>query len=208
MRVTDQLFYSQYPDRQQQPLSNSPADEPLRAEWDGIANEVLDVLEDNLSAAARQRLDSYTESDREQWREQVNQRYVSSRALYDLTDAKFAYLYPQAAAQDFINQPIGQIWHGIAADRVQSILDGERLAEIQFGQGEFSQSLRDRLPPGEGRIYTLNLAAGQLLRRNLQAPADTKRLPPYGPSPEDRKSVAEGKRVDIGGRRIIEKKKT
>ena len=184
VRVTDQLFYSQYPDRQEQPLSNSPADEPLRAEWDGIANEVLNVLEDNLSAAARQRLGSYTASDREQWREQVNQRYVSSRALYDLTDAKFAYLYPQAAAQDFINQPIGQIWHGIAADRVQSILDGERLAEIQFDQGEFSQSLRDRLPPGEGRIYTLNLAAGQLLRLNLQAPADTTRLSLYVPSPD------------------------
>lgn len=181
--VTDQLFYSQYPDLQGSPLSNNPQDEALRAEWDNIQNEILDVLEDNLSADARRRLGSYSASDREQWRQQVNQRYVSSRALYDLTDAKFAYLYPQNAAQDFIEQPIGQIWHGLAFDRVQSILSGERLEDIQFESGEFSQSLRDQLAPGEGRVYTINLSEGQLLRLNLQAQPDTTQLSLYVPKP-------------------------
>jgi serine/threonine-protein kinase len=125
--VTDQLFYSQFPELQGQTLGDRPEDEPLRAEWDSMANEVLDVLENNLSAAARRRLGNYTAADRDQWRQQVNQRYVSSRSLYDLTDAKFAYLYPQNAAQDFIEQPIGQIWHGLAYDRVQAIQSGDRL---------------------------------------------------------------------------------
>lgn len=183
--VTDQLFYSQFPDLQGQPLSDRPEDAPLRAEWDSIASEVLDVLEDNLSAEARRGLGSYGVANRDQWREQVNQRYVSSRALYDLTDAKFAYLYPQNASQDFIDQPIGQIWHGLAYDRVQAILSGERLEEIQFARGEFSQSLRDRLAPGEGRIYIINLSEGQLLRVNLQAPPNSTRLSLYVPSPND-----------------------
>ncbi|NEQ47441.1 MAG: protein kinase [Leptolyngbya sp. SIOISBB] len=182
--VTDQLFYSQYPDLQR-PLNDDPADTDLRAEWDSIANEVLDVLDAELSAAARQRLGSYTASDREQWRQRVNQKFVSSRALYDLTDAKFEYLYPQAAQQNFIDQPIGQIWHGLADDRVRSIESGDRLEEIRFASGEFSQSLRDRLGPGEGRIYVLNLSEGQLLRLNLQAQPGTTRLSLYVPSPND-----------------------
>jgi serine/threonine-protein kinase len=183
--VTDQLFYDQFPEQQGQALSDRPEDADLRTAWDSIANEVLDVLENNLSADARRRLGSYSASNRQQWREQVNQRYVSSRALYDLTDAKFAYLYPQNAAQDFIDQPVGQIWHGLAYDRVQSILSGERLEEIQFASGEFSRSLRDRLAPGEGRVYTINLSENQLLRVNLQAPPDATRLSLYVPSPND-----------------------
>ncbi|MBE7383901.1 MAG: serine/threonine protein kinase [Leptolyngbya sp. SIO1E4] len=185
VRVTDQLFYGQFPERQGRPLTDRPEDEAVRSEWDSIANEVLDVLETHLSTQARQRLGSYAAENRDQWRQQVNQRFVSSRALYDLTDAKFAYLYPQNAAQDFIEQPIGQIWHGIADDRARAILAQERVEEIQFEQGRFSQSLRDRLEPGEGRVYVINLNAGQLMRLNLQAPPQGARLSVYVPDPSE-----------------------
>ncbi|MEM6835946.1 MAG: protein kinase [Cyanobacteria bacterium P01_C01_bin.120] len=185
VNVTDQLFYGQYPDLQSRLLSDNPEDAELRAEWDSIANEVLDVLEAELSADARQRLGGYAAGDRDQWRQQVNQKYVSSRALYDLTDAKFAYLYPQAATQNFIDQPIGQIWQGLAFDRVQAITADDRLTEIQFENGTFSQSLRDRLAAGEGRVYIINLSAGQLMRLNLQAPPESTRLSLYVPSPDD-----------------------
>ena len=183
--VTDQLFYAQFPDMQGRSLSDLSEDEAMRSEWDSIANEVLDVLENQLSTEARQRLGSYAATNREQWKEQVNQKYVSSRALYDLTDAKFAYLYPQNATQNFIDQPIGQIWHGLADDRVRAIVSGERLEEIQFEQGQFSQSLRDRLEPGEGRIYILNLSQGQLMRLNLQASPQSTQLSLYVPSPNN-----------------------
>ncbi|MEM6522084.1 MAG: serine/threonine-protein kinase [Cyanobacteria bacterium P01_C01_bin.70] len=185
VNVTDQLFYSQYPDLQSRLLSDNPEDAELRAEWDSIANEVLDVLEVELSAEARQGLGSYAAGDRDQWRQQVNQKYVSSRALYDLTDAKFAYLYPQAATQNFIDQPVGQIWQALAFDRVQAITAGDRLEEIQFDSGAFSQSLRDRLAAGEGRIYIINLAADQLMRLNLQVQPGTTQLSLYVPSPDD-----------------------
>lgn len=185
VRVTDQLFYAQFPERQNRPLSDSPEDEALRAEWDSTANEVLDVLENHLSSAARQQLGSYTAANREQWQQQVNQKAVSSRALYDLTDAKFAFLYPQSATQDFIDQPIGQIWHGLADDRVRAIQSGDRLQEIQFEPGSFRHSLRDRLEPGEGRVYILNLTEGQLLRLNLQAASQSTRLSLYVPVPNN-----------------------
>lgn len=185
VRLTDQFFFNQFPDLQGNSLSDRPEDAPMRAEWDSIANEILDVLETHLSGAARSRLGAYTAADRDQWREQVNQKFVSSRALYDLTDAKFAYLFPQNAAQNFIDQPVGQIWHGIASDRVQAIVSGDRLETVQFSEGEFGQSLRDRLEPGEGRVYIMNLAQGQLLRLNLQAPSQGARLSLYVPSPTD-----------------------
>jgi serine/threonine-protein kinase len=185
VRVTDQLFFAQFPDMQGKTLSDRPEDTDMRAAWDGIANEVLDVAENHLSGATRQRLGSYTAADREQWRRQVNQRYVSSRTVNDLADAKFAYLYPQNATQNFIDQPIGQIWHGLAADRARGIAKGERLKEIQFDQGAFSQSVRGRLEPGEGQVYVINLAAGQLMRLNLQAPAQSTQLSLYVPSPND-----------------------
>lgn len=184
VRLTDQLFYTQFPEMQGQPLSDNPEDEGMRAEWDSIANEVLDVLENDLSAQARGRLGSYTPDDREKWQQQVNELNVSSRALYDLTDAKFAYLFPQNAAQDFINQPIGQVWHGLADDRVRAITSGDRRTEIEFESGRFSQSLRDRLEPGEGRVYVLNLNAGQLMRLNLQSPPQSTRLSVYVPQPD------------------------
>lgn len=180
--ITDQLFFDQFPQITGQALSDRPEDANLRIEWDSISNEVLNVLEKNLSAEARKRLGGYTADNREGWRQQINQKFVGSRALNDLTDAKFAFLYPQNAAQDFINQPIGQVWHGLAYDRVQSILSGEHREEIRFGNGEFSQSLRDRLDAGEGRIYTINLSEGQFMRLNLQAPENT-RLSIYLPNP-------------------------
>jgi serine/threonine-protein kinase len=181
--LTDQLFYNRFPDRQGQPLSDRPEDAEMRASWDAIALEVLEVLDQHLSPAARQQLGNYGPGNREEWEKAVNQLYVSSSALFDLTDAKFAYLFPDTASGDFIGQPIGQIWYGLANDRVTSLQSGDRLENITFEAGSFGQSIRDRLKPGEGRVYTLNLAEGQLLRLNLQAPNGATRLSLYVPQP-------------------------
>lgn len=183
--VTDQLFYARYPEAQGRPLSDRPEDAELRMRWDNLALEVLDILETHLSAQARQRLGSYSPEIRGQWQQTVNQLYVSSSALFDLTDAKFAALFPEQASGDFINQPIGQIWYGIADDRVQALQSGDRLEELQFEAGSYSQSVRDRLGPGEGRVYIANLSEGQILRLNLQAPNNSTRLSIYVPRPDE-----------------------
>lgn len=185
VQVADQLFYTQFPDMQGRAITDAPEDEAIRTAWNQIANEVLDTLEAHLSEIARRALGSYTATNREQWRQRVNQQSVGSRSLNDLADAKFAYLYPQYAVQDFIDQPIGQIWHGLADDRVRAIESGERLEDVRFEPGSFSRSLRDRLEPGEGRVYTLNLQEGQLLRLSLQAAPESVLLSLYVPVPTE-----------------------
>jgi serine/threonine-protein kinase len=183
--LTDQLFYERYPEQQGQALTDRPEDADMRANWDAIALESLELLERNLSDRARQGLGVYGTGDRDRWRQAVNQHYVSSRALYDLTEARFAQLFPERVNQDFIDQPIGQVWYGLAEQMVQGIQSGERRQEIQFEQGTYGQSVRDRLEAGAGRVYTLSLGEGQLLRLNLQAPQGSTQLSLYVPSPTD-----------------------
>jgi serine/threonine-protein kinase len=183
--ITDQLFYSRFPEMQGQALSDRPEDADMRAGWDEIALEILEVLDQHLSAEARRQLGNYGPANREGWEKAVNPLFVSTSALFDLADAKFAYLFPDSAQGDFINQPIGQIWYGLADDRVRSLQSGDRLETLQFETGSFGQSIRDRLEPGEGRVYTLNLSEGQLLRLNLQAPNGSTRLSLYVPRPSE-----------------------
>ncbi|MGD1908457.1 MAG: protein kinase [Leptolyngbyaceae cyanobacterium] len=183
--LTDQLFYERYPEMQGKALTDRPEDATMRANWDAIALENLDLLERNLTDRARQGLGVYSASDRDRWRQAVNPLYVSSRAVFDLADARFDQLFPGRLGQEFIAQPIGQVWYGLAEHSVQGIQSGDRLEEIQFEQGSFGQSVRDRLEAGAGRVYILSLGEGQLLRLNLQAPQGSTQLSLYVPSPTD-----------------------
>lgn len=183
--LTDQLFFEQNPDRQGTQLTDQPADEPLRAEWYAIADDNLDLIEANLSTAARKRLGRYNPSDRDRWQRQVNQLYVSTNALYDLTDARFNQLFPGRVKEGFVETPIDQIWLALAQDQVNALESGDNLTEVTFEQGAFSQQQQGNLSPGQGHVYILNLSAGQLLRLNLQAPPDSTRLSVYVPVPTD-----------------------
>jgi len=62
---------------------------------------------------------------------------------------------------------------------------GEVLEEVRFTSGAYSDQLEGTLAPGEGQVYILNLSAGQLMRVNLQAPADATRLSIYVPVPDE-----------------------
>ncbi|MGB3136566.1 MAG: protein kinase [Nodosilinea sp.] len=183
--LTDQLFYQQNPDRRGTQLTDQPADESLRAEWDTIAAANLDVLEANLSTEAREKLGRYSSADSDRWQRQVNALFVSSNALYDLTDARFEQLFPGQVSQDFVETPAAQIWFGLAQDQVNALDSGQTLTEISFEQDRFSQQQQGNLDPGQGQVYILNLSAGQLLRLNLQAPSGSTRLSVYVPVPTD-----------------------
>lgn len=183
--LTDQLFYGRHPERQGQPLTDAPEDAELRGEWTAIANTMLTVMEENLSTSAREQLGRYNPADLNRWKRQVNQLYVSSRALYDLADAKFNHLFPQRNVDIFVEEPLDQIWFGLAYDRAQGMESGNRLSEIQFEAGAFSEQVLGSLDPGEGQVYILNLGAEQLMRVNLQAPADSTLMSLYVPSPTE-----------------------
>ena len=185
VRLANRTFFEEYPGQQDRTLTESPDDAIWRERWDAIASDWLDVLENNLSSAARQNLGSYTASDRERWKQQVNQLFVSSRALNDLTDAKFFHLFPDQRGEDFIDEPIGQIWQAIAFDTVNALENGVVLDEISFEEGSFSTRLSPSLNPGSGQVYIGNFSEDQILRLNLQAPGDSTRLSVYLPRPTD-----------------------
>lgn len=185
-RLSDQLFYEGHRDLQGRKLTDSAEDAALRAEWDAIAAEMLTLLEQNLSKEARSRLGQYTSADLGRWKTQVNDLYVSSRALYDLADARYGQLFPGRVNDGFVDQPTNQIWYALAQDRVNALASGEKLSEIKFEKGVYSQQVQATLNPGEGQVYILSLTSGQLMRLNLQAnPAETL-ISLYLPSPTDK----------------------
>ena len=183
VNLTNATFYEQHPDQQGRTLSDDETDAQWRSIWDGIANEWLTILEQQVSPEARGKLGSYTNADRDQWKQAVNKLYVGSRSLFDLTDAKFFHLFPQMQGKEFIEQPIGQVWQAIAFDQVRAMQSGTTLTQLQFDPDSFSKQDAGTLSPGEGRIYTAQLAAGQILRVSLQAPSQSTLFSLYPPRP-------------------------
>lgn len=183
IRLTNETFYQRYPEQQGRELSEDPNDAEWRARWSAIAREWLQTLEQHLSSESRQRLGTYSEVDRSEWRQTVNQFYIGSRSLFDLTDAKFFQLFPEQRDANFIDQPIGQVWQALAADQVTALAEGKTREELQFAPGAFSEQVSYTLAPGTGRVYTANLAQGQIMRLNLQTPPDSTQLSIYLPRP-------------------------
>lgn len=181
--LTDQVFFEQNPALQGTPLTDQPQDAALREEWDALAATHLDLAETHLSAEARGKLGRYSPTDRERWQRQVNERYVSTKALDDLTNARFQAIFPGRGQQGFVETPVDQFRQALAQDGVTAITNGEALTEIRFEPGRFDYQATGDFPPGDGHIYILNLSQGQLMRLNLQAPPDTTRLSLYVPVP-------------------------
>lgn len=184
-QLTDQFFFEQNPDRRGIQLTDQPQDAALRAEWDAIAADNLDLIEANLSPAARERLGRYNPADTDRWRRQANELNVSENALFDLADARFQQLFPGQRQEGFVETPVDQIWFGLVQDSLTALQSGEVLEEVRFTSGAYSDQLEGTLAPGEGQVYILNLSAGQLMRVNLQAPADATRLSIYVPVPDE-----------------------
>ncbi|MEL7358013.1 MAG: serine/threonine-protein kinase [Cyanobacteria bacterium J06560_6] len=189
VRLVDQLYYDEYPNLLtsgpnggRKALTSAPEDEPLRIRWDNLALGLLDTLEGNVSPRSLEGLSGYSERDRDRWQTQVNSANVSTRSLYDITDARFSRLFPNQTGRDFLQQPIGQLYYALANDTAEGIADGTLKETIRFEPGAFRQDIDRRLASGSGRVYTLALTAGQLLRLNLDAPADSTLLSLYLPS--------------------------
>lgn len=184
-RLTDQLFYERHSDLQGTQLTAQPEDAALRAEWDAIAKDMLTLTEQNLSTEARKQLGRYTPADLDRWKSRVNQLYVSSRALYDLADGRYSQLFPGRTSDGFVDQPTDQIWFALVQDRVNALESGNKLSQIQFEKGTYSQQVQASLDPGEGKVYILSLTTGQLMRLSLQPSTAETLLSFYVPSPNN-----------------------
>lgn len=183
--ITNLTFFERFPEQEGRTLTDTPEDAEWRDRWDAIAVEWLDVVETHLSAAARERLGSYVDGDVAQWTQQVNEQFVSSRALLDLTNAAFFQLFPEYQDQEEFFEPVAQVWSAMAFDQVNGIVGGDRLEEVAFAAGSFSTTVDHTLEPGEGRIYIAHLSENQQLRLNLQAPQSATLLSVYVPNPSD-----------------------
>ncbi|MBD2122730.1 serine/threonine-protein kinase [Trichocoleus sp. FACHB-262] len=172
VRLVNQVFYAQHSELQNRQLSAGAEDADLRTQWDQTANQLLDQLE-NISPEARSEMGKYDRNDRDRWRGSVNKLNLSTRALYTLADAKFFQLFPDQQGQDFVNQPIGQVWHAIAADELKAVQEGTSLEKVQFAPGSFSQEVSGTLAPGKGKAFIAQLSQNQLIRLSLQADQKT-----------------------------------
>ncbi|MGD1863167.1 MAG: hypothetical protein ACFB0D_01300, partial [Phormidesmis sp.] len=96
---------------------------------------------------------------------------------------------PARAGRDFLEQPSGQLFYAISDDRARAISDGSARENVDFAD-TLRQEFDRRLSPGDGRVYLLELTAGQLLRLNLSAPTESTLLSLYLPEPtEDNPAV-------------------
>ncbi|HEY9853413.1 MAG TPA: serine/threonine-protein kinase [Leptolyngbyaceae cyanobacterium] len=166
--LVNELFWQRNPSLKNRSLSSDPKDEQLRKQWDEIGRQWLDKLA-FLSNETRRRLGGYGDGDLSRWKAEVNKRYLSSRALYDLADAEFFYRFPEQRNKKFIEKPIGQVWYAIVDRKVKAVQNGSALQRIVFPAGAIGDEVKGTLPPGEGKAFIANLAAGQQMNVNLQA---------------------------------------
>jgi serine/threonine-protein kinase len=181
VNLVDETFYAKYPELGGRLLKEGDDDRQWRERWQKIGDELLDKLE-NLSSDARARLGTYDTTDLDRWKTEVNKLNLSSRALYDLADAKFFYWFPeQPRDRNLIGSPIGQIWQAITADALESLQAGATVESVEFDRRSNSKSLTGNLKPGEGKAYIARFAQNQTLRVNLQAPRQSTLLSIYTP---------------------------
>jgi len=181
VNLVDETFYAKYPELGGRLLKEGDDDRQWRQRWQKIGDELLDKLE-NLSSDARARLGTYDTTDLDRWKTEVNKLNLSSRALYDLADARFFYWFPQQPRdRNLIGKPIGQIWQAITADALASLQAGATVESVEFDRRSNSKSLTGNLKPGEGKAYIARFAQNQTLRVNLQAPRQSTLLSIYTP---------------------------
>ncbi|MGB5961692.1 MAG: serine/threonine-protein kinase [Coleofasciculaceae cyanobacterium] len=175
--LVNEAFWTKYPNQRGRVLGTSQQDAKLRAEWDAIAASLLTKIEQiKLSAAARQQLGRYGEADLTRAKAEANVLRLSSRSLYDLADAKFYQQFPTERGQDFLNQPVGQIWQAVVNERLNAIRTGVAFEKIGFEPGTVSKEVASRLNPGDGKAFIAYLTEGQNLEVELVVKGNQKAL--------------------------------
>ncbi|MEH2076378.1 MAG: serine/threonine-protein kinase [Nostoc sp.] len=124
----DDLFYTKKPELKGRSLTSKPEDTGLRDEWSGIADDLLNKIEQaNLSTEARRKLGKYSQKDYDTWRRQARSGQFGNYTIDQLTkdtNEKFDRLFPGQERGKLNQKTFGQIWYAIAADRVSKVQSG------------------------------------------------------------------------------------
>jgi serine/threonine-protein kinase len=166
--LVNQIFWQKNPSLTGRTLSDKPEDESLRAEWDKTAAEVLEKLSP-LSESSRRQMGTYTSAERDRWKVEVNKINVGSRSLYDLGDAAFLRVFPEQQGKNFLEQPIGQVWHAFVSDQLNAILANSAFEKIVFPEGATGKTVSGTLQPGGGKVFIAGLAKDQNMEVKLDA---------------------------------------
>jgi serine/threonine-protein kinase len=166
--MVDQAFYARFPQQQGRQLTDEPEDKLWRERWDREAEVLLDLLE-TLRSDSLEKIGDYQASDREAWKPRINELHVSSRAWFDLVDARFFHYFPNLRQQNLLETPLGQVWHAIAFDLLHKLESRQNLETIQFEGNIFTQEVSAELEPGEGKVYVAFLQEGQGMRLYLES---------------------------------------
>ncbi|MHC5849438.1 protein kinase domain-containing protein [Nostoc sp.] len=129
IRTVDDLFYTKKPELKGRSLTSKPEDAGLRDEWSGLADDLLNKLEQaNLSPASRRKLGKYSQKDYDTWRRQARSGQFGNYTIDQLTkdtNEKFDRLFPDQQREKLNQQTFGQIWYAIAADQVSKVQSGK-----------------------------------------------------------------------------------
>jgi hypothetical protein len=124
-RTVDNLFYTEKPELQGRTLTSNPEDTALRKEWYGVADNLLDKLEQaKLSNASRRKLGNYGSQDYDVWRRKAQAGQLGDYTISQLnrdTNQKFDRLFPGQRRGKLNQKTLGQIWYAIAADQVSKV---------------------------------------------------------------------------------------
>ncbi|VXD17377.1 serine/threonine-protein kinase [Planktothrix paucivesiculata] len=178
VNLVNEEFYTRYPEQRGRTLTDTPSDAIWREKWDQIADQFLQHLA-KLSDQSRIKLGTYS-NDLYRLKAQANQLNLSSKSLSDLADAKFFNLFPeQSRNSDLLGLPIGQVWQAVTDDIVKNLEAGTAWERVEFASKKTRKTLKDRLKPGEGKIYIARFNKNQDLRVRLKSPESSTLLSIY-----------------------------
>ena len=169
----DRLFFNQLVDQSLAIQETNPENKDTSKEqaWEKAANNLLDKLTP-LSPDALRGLGRYGIEQRSEWARRVNQLHLSSRALTNLVNIRFLKDFPELENQNFMDQPLGQVWHAIAFDMVKSLEAKQNYELLTKDATQTNQQVTGKLEPGEGKAYAISLSASKPMEIKLQASPD------------------------------------
>lgn len=179
--LVDEIFDQKYPELGGRRLGEEPSDKIWRDRWHETANNVLKKLA-SFPDHTRGNLGKYDYQDLTHWKKELKELHLSSRALYNLADAKFFHLFPeQSRDENLIDQPIGQVWLAITGETLKSLQNGHNLEELKFEPNSDQKTVTATLEPAGGKAYIAYLKKGQNLRVQLETASASTQFYIYTP---------------------------
>ncbi len=119
--LVDETFYTKKPDLKGRNISAKPEDAGLRNEWAGIAEDLLNKIEQaNLSTEARRKLGTYSQRDYEHWQLLAQRgelgKYKTFAEFKEDVYRKFNPLFPGQQRGKLNFKTYLQLWQAIAFD--------------------------------------------------------------------------------------------